>query len=230
MEAVQVELIEAIEALKTIPAWLGTAVIGALIALFSFVAKTLYEWRLDVRQQRAAKLASLLELASLLRAGWVIYTVQNTHARNLYKMLQQSHPEQLSRDYGFDEAFTQLYDYFRPEEAELHGLIRSTTEHAMRPLNESMRAWLKQDIFFKTAFIRASDKKGRLLAERLYDLEAHLILWEAKYRTWIPQHPKHAMVLLDDEKAHGIAFPFDIEKVIKDTVQDLSKSAPNIPL
>jgi hypothetical protein len=38
------------------------------------------------------------------------------------------------------------------------------------------------------------------------------------------------MVLLDDEKAHGVAFPFDIEKIIKDVVKDLSKFGPTLPL
>lgn len=226
----QMEVIETIKALQTIPAWLGTAVIGALIALFGFVGKTLYQWWLDLRREKAGKLARLLELASLLRASWIIYTVQNTHARNLYKLLQQNHPGAVSPNYGFDEAFTRLHHQFTLDEAELHQLIRGMTEHAMRPINEAIYHWLKNDIHFKTASIPAADKKKRLLAERLYDLEAHLILWEAKYKTWIPNEPKHALVYLDDEKAHGIAFPFDIEKVIKDVVQDLSKSAPNIPL
>jgi len=224
------ELTEAINALSTIPAWLGTAVIGALIALFSFVAKTFYQWWLDLRKERAAKLANLLELASLLRAAWIINTVQDAHAKNLYKMLRETHPEGISREYGYDETFSRLFDEFNPEEMELHNLIRGMTIHAIRPINQSMGEWLKNDIYFKTATNAASGKKKRLLADRLFNLEAHLILWEAKYKTWIPSSPQHALVLLDDEKAHGVAFPFDIEKIIKDVVKDLSKSGPTLPL
>lgn len=224
------ELTEAINALSTIPAWLGTAVIGALIALFSFVAKTFYQWWLDLRKERAAKLANLLELASLLRAAWIINTVQDAHAKTLYKSLQETHPEGISREYGYDETFSRLFGEFSPEEMELHNLIRGMTIHAIRPINQSMGEWLKNDIYFKTATNAASGKKKRLLADRLFNLEAHLILWEAKYKTWIPSTPQHALVLLDDEKAHGVAFPFDIEKIIKDVVKDLSKSGPTLPL
>ena len=224
------ELTEAINALSTIPAWLGTAVIGALIALFSFVAKTLYQWWLDLRKERAAKLAALLDLSSLLRAAWITNTVQDAHAKTLYKSLQETHPNGISREYGYDETFSRLFDEFTPAEMELHNLIRGMTIHAIRPINQSMMAWLKNDIYFKTATNAASGKKRQLLADRLLDLEAHLLLWEAKYKTWIPSTPQHALVLLDDEKAHGVAFPFDIEKIIKDVVKDLSKFGPTLPL
>ena len=185
---------------------------------------------LDLRKERAAKLANLLQLASQLRAAWIIYTVQNAHAKNLYQMLQENHPEGISREYGYDETFARLFDQFDPTEAELHNLIRGMTIHAMRPINQAMTEWLKNDIYFKTASIPVSDKKKKLLADRLYDLEAHLILWEAKYKTWIPSTPQHALVYLDDEKAHGVAFPYDIEKIIKDVVEELSKSGPSLPL
>jgi len=224
------EVADAINALSSIPAWLGTAVIGALIALFSFVAKNLYQWWLDLRKERAAKLANLLQLASQLRAAWIIYTVQNAHAKNLYQMMQKNHSEDFSPEYGYDETFTRLFDQFDSNEAELHSLIRGMTIHAMRPINQTMSEWLKNDIYFKTASIPVPEKKKKLLADRLYNLEAHLILWEAKYKTWIPNDPKHALVYLDDEKAHGVAFPYDIEKIIKDVVKELSKSGPNIPL
>ena len=224
------ELAEAINALSSIPAWLGTAVIGALIALFSFVAKTFYQWWLDLRKERAAKLANLLELASLLRAAWIINTVQDAHAKNLYKSLQETHPESISREHGYDETFSRLFDELSPAEMELHNLIRGMTIHAIRPIKQSMSEWLKNDIYFKTATNAASGKKRQLLADRLFDLEAHLILWEAKYKTWIPTNPRHALVLLDDEKAHGVAFPYDIEKIIKDVVKELNKSGPTLPL
>ncbi len=224
------EAVDALNALKTIPAWLGTAVIGALIALFSFVAKTLYQWWLELRKEKSARLASLLELASLLRAAWIINNVQEAHAKNLYQMLQRDHPDRISHDHGYESTFTQLYDHFTPEQAELHTMIRGMSQHALRPINQSMSAWLKDDIYFKTASIGVSDKKRKLLADRLFDLEAHLILWESKFNTWIPYNPKHALVYLDDEKAHGVAFPFDIEKIIKDVVKELNKAGPTIPL
>jgi len=218
------------EGLESIPGWFGTAVIGALIAAFSFAAKTLYEWWSDLRHARAVRLASLLELSSLLRASWTIFAVQNTHARRLLRLLQQNHPGQVSPESGFEGAFAELYDQFTPEEAELHGIIRGMTMHSMRPVNEAMLNWLKNDITFKTTFVSASAEKKRLLAEKLYELEAHLILWVAKYETWIPDRPEHALVYLADERAHGIGFPPDTDKAIKDVLLDLSKSAPDIPL
>lgn len=225
------------EGLESIPEWFGTAVIGALIAALSFATKTLYEWWSDLRHARAVRLASLLELSSLLRASWIIFAVQNRHARRLLQLLQRNHPGQVSPEPGFEGVFAALYDQFAPEEAELHGLIRGMTVHSMRPVNEAMLNWLKNDVTFKTTYVSArtalssaSAKMRRRLAEKLHELEAHLILWVAKYETWIPDHPKHALVYLADEQAHGIAFPSDIDKVIKDVLLDLSKSAPDIPL
>jgi hypothetical protein len=52
----------------------------------------------------------------------------------------------------------------------------------------------------------ASSRK-RELAEELFALEIHLTLWHAKFESWIPGHPEHALVYLDDEKAHGLGFP-----------------------
>jgi len=44
------------------------------------------------------------------------------------------------------------------------------------------------------------------LAEYLADLEAHLLLWQANYVAWIPDHSERAVVYLDDNAQHGIPF------------------------
>src|SRR5712691_2980458 len=46
-------------------------------------------------------------------------------------------------------------------------------------------------------------------------LEAHLLMWIAKYSAWIPDTPAHALVYLADEEAHGVPFPSGIERTIE---------------
>jgi hypothetical protein len=218
-------------ALQNIPEWFGAAVLGAVIALLSFVAKALYELWLRIRAEKASRLASILQLASLLRASWVVYRVQNGHARRLLASLANRHPEVTNNaELGFEQIFSTLHDQFTSHEAELHSLIRSMTETSLKPINMAMLDWLKKDTVFRTAFLPATNQKNRLLAEKLYELESHLLLWEAKYNAWIPENPRHALVYLADEEAHGIGFPKGIDKLIQEVILDLSKSAPRIPL
>ncbi len=56
-------------------------------------------------------------------------------------------------------------------------------------------------------------RERQLLPEPL--LEAHLLLWLAKYRIWIPDHPEHALVYMADEEKLGTAFPYGIEGKIR---------------
>jgi hypothetical protein len=216
--------------LQNVPNWLGAAVIGALITTLSFTAKTFYEWWLKIRAVRAARLASILHLASLLRASWVIFSVQNGHARRLLESLRASHPDVAVEGRGFEQVFSKLHDRFTPEEAQLHRLIRSITENALRPTNTSILEWLRNDAVFRTAMVPLDEQKKRSLAEKLYALEGHLLLWEAKYQSWLPSEPGHALVYLADEEAHGVGFPVGIDVLIQEIILDLSKSAPRIPV
>jgi len=91
------------------------------------------------------------------------------------------------------------------EERQLHLLIRTMTVHTFRPLNQSLLEWLRADRYFRA--VSPSDRRLGGLALVLAQLEAHLVLWVAKYEAWIPQHPEHALVFLADEERHGVGFP-----------------------
>ena len=93
---------------------------------------------------------------------------------------------------------------------ELHKLIRSMTTTALRPTNLSILEWLRKDSFHKAQPV----SRANGLSAHLAQLEAHMILWHAKYEAWIPDSPEHALVYLDDEKAHGLGFPDGIDAVI----------------
>jgi len=68
------------------------------------------------------------------------------------------------------------------------------TVHTFRPLNQSVLEWLRGDRYFRA--VSPSDRRLGGLALFLAQLEAHLVLWVAKYEAWIPQHPEHALVFL----------------------------------
>jgi len=50
-------------------------------------------------------------------------------------------------------------------------------------------------------------------------LQAHLLLWLAKYEIWIPASPEHALVYLADEKEHGVGFPRGLDELVDATLK-----------
>jgi hypothetical protein len=56
------------------------------------------------------------------------------------------------------------------------------------------------------------NRRPKQLAENVFDLEIILLLWHAKHESWILDEPKHALVYMDDEKAHGLGFSKDRKK------------------
>jgi hypothetical protein len=117
-----------------------------------------------------------------------------------------------------------LFDQFTPEETELHAIVRSITEHALRPLNQQMSNWLANDIDFRTA--RGAEGKRGQLANKLNLLDSHLLLWHAKYEAWIPANRSHALVYMADEEQHGVGFPRGIERLVDDVIRELGGSVP----
>src|SRR5207244_2935170 len=147
------------------------------------------------------------------------FAVQNDHARRLASMISQSHPKLPQFEEGYERVFSKAYDLLTADEKELHAIIRSITVNSLRPTNQSLLEWLRRDTHFRAQ----RPGKGVLgqLAHKLAALEAHLILWHAKYEAWIPDTPQHALVYLADEEAHGIGFPSGIDALVD---QNLSQS------
>jgi hypothetical protein len=198
--------------LGQVPEWLGAAVVGAAIALLGFVGKSIVEARTQARNARLAQRAQLVELHSLLRASGVTFQIQNTHARTLHSMIAKNHPTVPDFGAGFEQRFASVFADLTAPEREFHDLIRSMTTNALRPTNESISSWLSRDVFFKAH--RADDARYGRLAQLLGQLEAHLILWHAKYAAWIPNNPEHGVVYLADESKHGLGFPTGIDEEV----------------
>ncbi len=201
------------DSLIQIPEWLGAAVIGAVVAALGYVGKLTVETWQSIRNAQHARRARLVELQSLLRAGRVSFTIQNSHAQRLASMIRKEHAELVEEEKGYERIFSKAYNAFTPDEKELHAIIRSITVYSLRPTNQSLLDWLKHDTYFKAQ----KPSQGILgeLAEKLAVLEAHIILWHAKYETWIPDVPEHALVYLADEEEHGIGFPSGIDEVVR---------------
>lgn len=216
--------------MESIPEWLGTALLGAVLAALGFVGKQLFELWSDLRRAHAVRLANLINLSVLVTASRTLFLVQNNWAVALLGMLQARHPDEVAQAEGFEAAFAALHDRFSPEETALHKQIRSWTVHGLRPVNQAILEWLENDTLFRTTYINAKDRNKRSLAENLIQLHAHLLLWRYKYDAWIPDHPEHALVYLADEAAHGIGFPSHTDALIQAVLTDLKKSAPLLPV
>ena len=211
---------------NTLPEWFGAAVIGGIIAALGYVAKLCVEGWTEWRHRRAARLRQLLELASLLHASYEAFHVQRDLVSRLETMLGSRHPGVEPDRSGFERHFTQAFRHFTPDESDLHGLIRSMTEHSIRPLNLAMSEWLRADFTYRAA--KGAKGQRGVLASKLNQLDTHLRLWHAKYETWIPGHPQHALVYLADEEQHGIGFPEGLDQVVDEVLRELdARVAPN---
>jgi hypothetical protein len=211
---------------NTLPEWFGAAVIGGIIAALGYVAKLCVEGWTEWRQRRAARLRQLLELASLLHASYEAFHVQAELVSRLETMLGERHPGVAPDTSGFERHFTKAFRHFKPDESDLHGLIRSMTEHSIRPLNQAMSEWLRADFTYRAA--RGAKGRRGVLASKLNQLDTHLRLWHAKYEAWIPGHPQHALVYLADEEQHGIGFPEGLDQVVDEVLRELdARVAPN---
>jgi len=187
------------------PFWAAPALLAASVAALGFVGKTTIDLILKLRETARERKSRLTALYALLRAGDTAFAVQRELRIRLADQLRLRLPETAELPPGFDRLFAATYDAMNDEERQLHSLIRTITTHTFRPLNQSLLDWLRADRYFRAA----SPSHPRLgsLALFLAGLEAHLILWVAKYEAWIPNHPEHALVFLADEERHGVGFP-----------------------
>jgi hypothetical protein len=205
------------ENVAQIPAWLGTAVLGAVIAAVGYVAKLILESVGEVRTRVRTRRARLAELLSLLRAGKAAFLVQCENRDRLAELIEQRNPELAKSAIGYEDLFATAYPTMTQRERELHAIIRTITVNALRPLNESALVWLREDTYFK-ALAWGTRLRARI-AEKLAELEAHLLLWHAKYLIWIPEQLEHSLVYLADEQKHGVGFPTNIETDIQDLLK-----------
>jgi hypothetical protein len=188
-------------------------IVPALIAALGYVGKQVVEslrvWRIE-RDQRRARLH---QLGALLQASRAAFLAQRAQVERLAQRLVANHEDAPEPGGGYERLFSRLYERFDADDRDLHDVIRAYTEHGLRPLNEAMLAWLRQDTDHRTT----DGKRGRKfeLAKLLNQLDAHLLLWLAKYEAWIPDRPHHALVYLADEEKHGLGFPHGIEDAVE---------------
>jgi len=199
----------------SMPAWLGTAATGAIIAALGYVARLFVEtWR-EYRQTKNLRFAALVKLHSLLQVSRVSFEIQNEHAIRLVEQITNRCP-QLARE-GYEDTLAAAFGEMNPEERELHAIVRCISVNSLKPTNDNLLEWLQSDTYFKAQY----SKKGLpgICALKLSHLEAHLLLWRSKYEVWIPNHPEHALVYLVDEKAHGLGFPENLDKTVEQMVR-----------
>jgi len=157
----------------------------------------------------------LAQLSSLLRAAWVAFSIQNDHAKQLESLIRENHRDAPSSGQGYEHLFASVFPNFTPDERELHDIIRTITVNTLRPTNQALLEWVQQDTIFKGQ----RKGSGEELARKLSDLEAHLLLWLAKYEAWIPPNPRHALVYMADEQAHGLGFPNGLDKTVEQALR-----------
>jgi len=210
--------------LGNVPEWLGASAATGAVALRGFVGKSFWEADRAFRRERHARRATLVRLHSLLRASGVTFAVQNGLASRLLEMIRARRSTAQALDGGYERVFVESYEDMTPAERELHGIIRSMTVNALRPTNQALSDWLRRDTFYKSH--EPDDRRWGRLAQLLAMLDAHLTLWHAKYKGWIPEAPAHALVYLADESDHGVGFPTGIDEEVARTLGWAATAAP----
>ena len=195
--------------------WIGPAVLTAALATLGYVGREIFDWVASVRTAKAVRQAKLVQLSSLLLATRVAFLVQNDHAKRLQELIKKNHADIPASSNGYEHFFASVFPKFTDGERELHDIIRAITVNTLRPTNQALLEWVRQDTVFKG---RRQGPIG-LLARKLADLEAHLLLWHAKYEIWIPGKPHHALVYMADEQAHGLGFPSGIDEVVEQALK-----------
>lgn len=187
--------------------WIRTLLIAAVSALAAYTWKSWLENRERKRKERASIISKLQELKSLLDTSGYLFSIQQGQVQRLMESLQHNHPTEYAKAEGYDAIVTRCFPKLNDDEKALHGIIRAYTEHSMRRVNEALQRWLDTDEQFKTGRVQSSRRQA--LADRLRELEMHLLLWQAKLEYWLPANPAHALVYMEDENAHGLGFPRD---------------------
>ena len=198
--------------MKSWPVEIQVSIIGAIFAALGYFGKGIVDWIQNKRKERAQTLARLESLHWLLYASGTIFRLQQEQVKTLRQNLKANHPKEFADGGPHEDVLTRCYPVMDVQERSLHGIIRATTIHSVHTLNSAMSDWLKSDSDFKSGFILT--KRRRQLANQLFLLEIHLLLWHAKYETWIPHHPEHALVYLADENNHGLGFPVERQKKV----------------
>ena len=196
----------------------GTAVAGAIVAAVGYVGKLLVDLALEFDKSKRDRRSQLVELRSLLRVTKASFFIQRQHAIHLGDMLRQRDPSRAAAG-GYERIFASNYHSLTPEEKELHGIIRGITMYALSPTNAKIIEWIQRDTYFRGQ--QKSERQIGKLPDYLSDLHTHLLLWVAKYETWIPDKPEHALIYLDDEEKHGIGFPKGIDDQIERVLPEM---------
>jgi hypothetical protein len=194
---------------EQIPEWIGTAVLGAVVAVIGYVLKGIAEWIGDLLAKTRAQRARLVELMSLLKALKASQSAQIEICNRLQQVIFERDSELSKSELGFEELFAKAYPSMTEEEKELHTFIRTVTVNTIKPLNESILQWLSDDTYFKAKTWGVGFHVE--VATKLAELEAHLLLWRAHFMAWIPESPSHSLVYLPDDERHGAGFPSGIE-------------------
>jgi len=208
------------------PNWAAPAILGALLAVLGYLGKLATDFILEWRKANRERRARLVQLLAMLRAGDVAMKIQCEIRNELADRIYARRPELGQLGLGYDRLFSRAFEDMRPEERRLHGLIRAYTVHTMKPLNDGILDWLRTDTHFRG--ISPRDHRFGRLSAYLQELEAHLLLWRAKYEDWIPDNPDRCLVYLADEDRHGVGFPRGGTKLIADLLgHDLPPGKPD---
>jgi hypothetical protein len=194
----------------------GAALFGAI----GYTVRSVHGWRNGIAERHAQMVGRLQSLAALLRTSGSIFEAQAEQRNRLHSLVREKPEVKAVAEQGYEAIFASAYGTFTDAEKELHGLIRSMTVNAVRPVNSALSSWLDEDSYFKT--VTAPLKDAEKLSRWLHQLELHLTLWHAKYDYWM-EDPRHSLVYLGDEADHGVPFPRGIEKVVDEALRELGQ-------
>lgn len=196
----------------------GVGYLLKLLLIDPFLAK---------REAARRRIQALREMKKLLSDSMESFVSQNIKAQQLFKSIQDSHPDILVNDsankfFGYDQTFHDAYDVLTNHEMDLFRLIQGTTKNSLFSANSSMKRWLDDHPEFVSDPL-PNPKLGEL-RDKLRQLRSHLIAWLDKYEGFRGDK-KRSLVYLGDEKYHGPPFPNAMDEAVDYALSVLERSS-----
>ena len=205
-------------AFSEIPPWLGTAILGAVLAILIRVTNIMLEWYTSHVNHIKARNAALVDLHSLLNASNRAFNIQNKKRMELYNIINVKYPNyiEFKNEEGYDGVFFRAHTdkILDDREMDIYNYILSVTVNTFYPINNRLLEWINNDSYFK-GYWNEKGIRGNL-SRQLSNFETHLLLWIAKYKALNPEITSHSIVYLDDEKKFGPGFPQELNDAIEE--------------
>jgi hypothetical protein len=191
----------------------ATAAVVAGFTAVGFFGRTIWDSIQASKKEGLVRRKRLLDLSNLLKASSEAFKMQVGLRNRLLALLEMRSAPGLDQE-GYDRILAAAFPSMTEEERDLHMIIRASTRNVLKPLNEHLLAWVREEDYFRV--VRDEGEAAYALPKALTALEHHLLFWLSKYEAWLPERPERCLVYTGDETEHGFPFPVGLDALVQE--------------